>query len=118
MAGKYFYRLKQVDIDGTFEYSDVVEVNIGTPIEFELDQNFPNPFNPTTSIQFNLPKDSQVKLSVFNVLGGKVAELLNKKITSGYHSVHFDASHLNSGLYLYSIQTDDFSETKKMLLMK
>jgi hypothetical protein len=88
-SGKYNYRLKQIDIDGTFEYSDVVEVNLGTPEQFELDQNFPNPFNPTTSIRFNLPMDSNVKLNVFNVLGEEVAELLNENITAGYHSVKF-----------------------------
>ncbi len=65
---------------------------LGSPDKFELNQNFPNPFNPMTSIQFNIPQDSQVRLNVFNVLGEEVAELLNDNISAGYHSVDFDAA--------------------------
>ena len=117
-SGKYNYRLKQIDIDGTFEYSDIVEANLGTPEQFELDQNFPNPFNPTTSIRFNLPTDSNVKLNVFNVLGEEVAELLNENIIAGYHSVDFNASHLNSGIYFYKLETNIYTQIRKMMLVK
>ena len=117
-SGKYFYRLKQVDIDGTFEYSDQVEANLGAPNKYELNQNFPNPFNPMTSIQFNIPQDNQVRLNVFNVLGEKVAELLNDNISAGYHSVNFDASHLNSGIYFYKLETNNFTQIRKMMLVK
>ncbi len=117
-SGKYLYRLKQIDIDGSFEYSDVVEVNLGTPQVFELKQNFPNPFNPTTSIQFNLPQDGHVRLSVFNIVGEEVRELLNNNIAAGYHSVNFDASSLNSGLYLYKIEAGNFVQIRKMMLVK
>jgi hypothetical protein len=117
-SGKYNYRLKQIDIDGTFEYSDIVEANLGTPEQFELDQNFPNPFNPTTSISFNLPMDSDVKLNVFNVLGEEVAELLNENITAGYHSINFNASELNSGIYFYKLETNNFTQIRKMMLVK
>lgn len=117
-SGKYNYRLKQIDIDGTFEYSDVVEANLGAPESYELDQNYPNPFNPTTSIRFNLPMDSNVKLTVFNVLGQEVAELINENITAGYHSVNFDGSSLNSGIYFYQLETNDFTQIRKMMLVK
>ncbi len=98
--------------------SDVVEVNLGTPEQFELDQNFPNPFNPTTSIRFNLPMDSNVKLNVFNVLGEEVVELLNENITAGYHSVNFDGSTLNSGIYFYKLEANNFTQIRKMMLVK
>jgi len=117
-SGNYNYRLKQIDIDGTFEYSDVVEANLGAPESFELDQNYPNPFNPLTSIRFNLPTDSNVKLTVFNVLGQEVAELVNKNITAGYHSVNFDGSSLNSGIYFYQLETNNFTQIRKMMLVK
>jgi hypothetical protein len=117
-SGNYNYRLKQIDIDGTFEYSDVVEANLGAPESFELDQNYPNPFNPLTSIRFNLPTDSNVKLTVFNVLGQEVAELINENITAGYHSVNFDGSSLNSGIYFYQLETNNFTQIRKMMLVK
>lgn len=117
-SGNYNYRLKQIDIDGTFEYSDVVEANLGAPESFELDQNYPNPFNPLTSIRFNLPMDSNVKLTVFNVLGQEVAELINENITAGYHSVNFDGSSLNSGIYFYQLETNNFTQIRKMMLVK
>ena len=118
VSGKYVYRLKQIDIDGTFEYSDEVEVNLGTPNNFELNQNYPNPFNPTTSIKFNIPQDSQVRLIVFNILGEEVAELLNENCTAGYHTVNFDASLLNSGIYFYKLETNNFTQIRKMMLIK
>lgn len=117
-SGNILYRLKQIDIDGTFEYSDEVEVNLGTPEKFELNQNFPNPFNPMTSIQFNIPQDSQVRLNVFNVLGEEVSELINDNISAGYHSVNFDASQLNSGIYFYKLETNNFTQIRKMMLVK
>ncbi|MCB9250182.1 MAG: T9SS type A sorting domain-containing protein, partial [Ignavibacteriales bacterium] len=125
-SGKYAYRLKQIDIDGKFEYSDIVEIDLGLPTEFSLSQNYPNPFNPTTSIKFNLPTDSNVKLSVFNVLGEEVAELINNNLQTGYHSVEFNASELNSGVYFYKIEAGDpsagsghgFVQIRKMMLLK
>ena len=117
-TGKYFYRLKQIDIDGSFEYSDEVEVHLGTPSEFELSQNYPNPFNPTTNIQFSIPKASKVKLVVFNVIGEQVAELVNKNMEAGYHNVQFNAGNLNSGIYIYKLETDGFVKIRKMMLVK
>ena len=117
--GKYYYRLKQVDTDGSFEYSPVLTVQQGsTPTKFALNQNYPNPFNPSTKISFALATDSDVKLTVFNVLGQEVATLVNGSLTAGTHSVDFNAAGLNSGLYFYKLQAGSFTATKKMMLTK
>ena len=88
------------------------------PTEFSLSQNFPNPFNPTTNIKFGLPKESNVTLRIFNILGEEVATLVNKVMPAGFHTVNFDASRLTSGLYIYRIEADNFVQVKKMMLMK
>ena len=100
--------------------------NTQMPQKFELFQNYPNPFNPNTTIKFALPKESQVDLSVFNILGEKIKELKNEFMKPGYYEVNFDASLLSSGIYFYRIQADDpstssgqgFVQTKKMILVK
>ena len=122
-VGSYSYRLKQVDFDGTFEYSNVVEVEVPAPAEFALDQNYPNPFNPSTTINFRLAVDSKVSLKVFDVLGQEVATLLNGNIVAGSHTVNFNASGVNSGVYLYKIEAtgidgSNFVDVKKMILTK
>ncbi|MDT3694753.1 MAG: choice-of-anchor J domain-containing protein [Ignavibacterium sp.] len=116
--GKYSYRLKQVDFEGTFEYSNIVEAEIIAVNKFELSQNYPNPFNPSTSIKFNLPVASNVKLSVFNLLGQEVKTLVNGFKTAGSHTITFDASALSSGIYLYKIEANNFTQTRKMTLIK
>ena len=117
--GVYYYRLKQVDFDGTFEYSNEVMVNvIALPGQYALAQNYPNPFNPSTSIQFVIPQAGLVNLSVFNLLGEKVAELVNEIKNSGSHSVSFDASNLSSGTYIYRLSVNGNVISKKMTLMK
>jgi len=121
--GAYSFRLKQVDFDGTTEYSEVVEVEISAPAAFELAQNYPNPFNPSTAINFSLAVDSKVSLKVFNILGQEVTTLLSKIMNAGSHKVNFDASSLNSGVYLYKIEAQgidgtNFSSIKKMVLTK
>jgi hypothetical protein len=85
---------------------------------FELFQNYPNPFNPSTDIKFNLQTDSQVKLSVFNTKGELVADLKNEKMLKGSHSVNFDASNLNTGVYFYRLNVNGRAETKKMVLVR
>jgi hypothetical protein len=81
-------------------------------------QNYPNPFNPSTTINFILPQPADVKLFIFNSLGEKVAELLNREMNAGFQSINFDASNLNSGLYFYRISTGNFVDVKKMMLIK
>jgi hypothetical protein len=85
---------------------------------YRLEQNFPNPFNPTTRISFNLVKSQDVKLVVYNLLGEEIAVLLNEGKAAGEHTVNFDASQLSSGLYFYTLSSADFQETRKMVLMR
>ena len=105
--GKYYYRLKQIDFDGSPTYSSVVEAEVSSLTEFSLKQNYPNPFNPATTIEFSLPFDSQVKISVYNLVGEKVAEVINKNLTAGSHKIYFNASQLTSGVYLYKMDAVD-----------
>ena len=117
-AGKYFYRLKQIDYGGTFEYSSTVEVNWSPFTTYKLEQNFPNPFNPTTTIGFGIPEQGNARLSVLNILGEEIRVLLNEEKEAGYHSVDFNASDLPSGVYFYRLQARNFNATKKLILLK
>ncbi|MBK9096868.1 MAG: right-handed parallel beta-helix repeat-containing protein [bacterium] len=126
--GKYVYRLKQIDFDGSFSYSNEVEIDVAGPKDFALYQNYPNPFNPTTTIKFALPVDSRVKINVYNSLGQLVETLVDKEMESGYHEVNFsakggsasggDALNLASGVYLYQLLASEHVAVKKMLLLK
>lgn len=116
-GSKFQYRLKQIDTDGQFEYSDIVAVDI-IPDKFALFQNFPNPFNPTTTIRYQLPKESKVVLKIYDILGAEVSELINEKIEAGVYELEFNAKSLPSGTYIFWISADNFVETKKMVLMK
>ena len=118
ISGKYNYRLKMVDNDGTFKYSTAIEANISEPYKFALEQNFPNPFNPSTTISFTLPLISRVVLSIYNELGQKVAELFNGEKAAGSHSIEWNAGNFNSGIYFYELKTEKYSLTKKLILMK
>ena len=117
-VGSYLYRLKQVDFDGSYEYSKVIEADVVTPNNFELMQNYPNPFNPSTTINFNLPKAGNVKLAVYNLLGQEVQILVNGFKEAGVHTVNFEAANLNSGIYLYKIETNGLTSVRKMTLLK
>ena len=117
-AGKYFYRLKQIDFGGKYEYSQTVEINWSPFTTYKLEQNYPNPFNPTTTIGFGISEKGNVRLSVHNILGEEIRNLLNEEKEPGYHSVEFDASELPSSVYFYRIQSGNFIDTKKMLLLK
>lgn len=116
-GSKFQYRLKQIDTDGKFEYSDVVEVEI-IPAKFELSQNYPNPFNPSTTIRFSLPKETQLKINIYNMLGEMVETLAEGNYEAGYHKVTFNASNLPSGAYIYRIESADFMQVRKMVLIK
>ena len=116
--GKYYYRLKQIDNDGTFEYSTTIEVSFLQPLTFSLEQNYPNPFNPTTTIRFNLPKAENVKLTLYNLLGQKIITLVNEYKEPGVYVINFEASDLNSGMYIYEIEAGSFTQTRKMTLIK
>jgi hypothetical protein len=117
-SGTYYYRLKQIDNDGTYEYSDVVSVEVGVPDIFYLSQNYPNPFNPETSIEFTLPGKRFVSLRVFNTLGELVGKLVNEEREAGSYFVTFNASNLPSGVYIYRLQTSSFAANKKMTLLR
>jgi glucose/arabinose dehydrogenase len=119
-AGKYFYRLKQIDTDGTFEFSDVIEFDILHKLDYELSQNFPNPFNPVTLIKYTLPEEKLVTLKVFSALGEEVATLVNEEKTAGFHEIKFDAglAGIASGVYFYELKAGDFHSIKKFVLLK
>ena len=117
-SGKYQFRLKQIDYDGTFEYSNIVEVVVGIPSEFSVEQNYPNPFNPTTKINFVIPKSSFVNLKVYDVHGNKIATLISEQKTAGEYEIEFDGSELTSGVYFYQLKTGSYIETKKMVLLR
>jgi hypothetical protein len=119
-TGKYKYKLKQIDNNGNFEYFDLNGfVEIGIPNKYSVSQNYPNPFNPTTKIDFELPADSRVTMVIFDISGREVAKILNNEFTTaGYHTADFNASKISSGIYFYRLNADNFSVTKKMMLVK
>ena len=117
--GKYQYRLKQIDFDGTFEYSDVVEVEVDfMPREYVLEQNYPNPFNPGTKISWQSPVGSRQTLKVYDVLGNEVTTLVDEYREAGKYDVEFNSQGLSSGVYFYRLQTEGFTSTRKMVIMK
>lgn len=116
-TGTYYYRLKQVDYDGSFNYSNVVEAEIAI-VDFTLHQNYPNPFNPSTKISYQLPAKSFVQIKVYDMLGKEVAVLVNQELDAGSYTVDFDASSLSSGTYIYRLQAGEFNSTRKMVYLK
>lgn len=124
-GNKMYYRLKQIDIDGTYEFSSVVEISV-ILTDYKLSQNYPNPFNPSTKISYTLPETANVKVDVYSITGELVTQLVNLKQNSGNYSVEFntsDFSSVSSGMYIYRISAKgisgkDFVQTKKMLLLK
>ncbi|GBD87374.1 hypothetical protein BMS3Abin03_01306 [bacterium BMS3Abin03] len=125
----YQYRLKQIDFDGSFEYSNIIEVDVTIPGKFSLEQNYPNPFNPTTKIKFTITKSplpggdgrgglQLVKLVVYDLLGNKIATLVNEEKPAGTYEVEFNAGNLPSGIYMYQLKAGKFIQTKKLILMK
>lgn len=118
-TGKYKYRLKQIDFNGSSEYFYLNnEVNIGIENNYKLSQNYPNPFNPSTKIDFNLPDDGNVSIRVFDMTGKELKTLVDEFKTAGYYTIEFNGSDLSSGIYYYKLESGSFKETKKMLLIK
>ena len=116
---KYYYRLKQVDNDGSFEYSETIKIDYsGIPDNYSLSQNYPNPFNISTIIKYSIPEEKLVTIKIYNALGEEVRTLTNEIKQPGRYSINYDARSLSSGLYFYRLVAGDFVETKKMLLLK
>ncbi len=117
--GIYNYRLKQIDVNGNFEYFNLVnEVDIGVPVSYSLSQNYPNPFNPTTRIDFDIPENNNVNIKLFDVNGKEVSTLLNDNRLAGYYSIQVNAQNFSSGVYYYTITAGNFVATKKMIVLK
>jgi hypothetical protein len=117
LNGKSQYRLKQIDKDGDFKYSKTVEV-VSVILKYDLAQNYPNPYNPTTLITYSIPTSSNVILKVYNVLGKLITTLVNENQGAGIYKVNFDAGSLSNGVYFYKIQAGNYTAVKKMLLLK
>lgn len=118
LSGNYTYRLKQTDFDGSFAYSDEVEIEISQPNVFYLGQNYPNPFNPSTNIKYSIPADGNVTLKMYDILGEEVSTLVNEFQQAGTFDVVFDGSNLSSGVYYYQLTSGELTSTKKMMLTK
>ena len=116
-SNKLYYRLKQIDNDGTFKYSGVVEVGIA-PSSFTLSQNYPNPFNPSTKIKYSIPQSSKVVVKVFDMLGKEVTTLVNEEKQAGTYELTWNAQDMPSGVYTYSIKAGSYTAVKKMVLIK
>lgn len=125
-TGKYQYRLKQLDYNGNYEYHNLTAPNdviIGTPINADLFQNYPNPSNPTSKVDFQIPFDSKVSLKVYDMTGKEVATLIDNQLTGGFYTAEFNGSNLASGVYFYRIiaksgNGDSFTKTMKLILIK
>ena len=117
-ADKYLYRIKQLDFNGSFSYSNVIEISTVIPTEFALFQNYPNPFNPTTNIKFQIPTTQHVVIKVFDVLGNEIFKLIDDNIEAGVYNKTFDASQFTSGIYFCNINTNGYNKTIKMILLK
>jgi hypothetical protein len=120
--GTVTYRLSQLDLDGTFWYSDTKSIAVSddvvTPKSYMLEQNYPNPFNPSTQISYRLPTEQHVRLSILNIAGQVVQILVDEKQSFGTHTMIFSNNALTSGVYFYKLETSHFVDVKKMVLIK
>lgn len=121
-AGNYSYRLKQIDNDGSFEYSQIIKIDIILPDEFILYQNYPNPFNPVTKIKFSIPYGvdtfGKTSLKIYNILGDEVTTFFNETKAPGIYEIEFNAENISSGVYFYQLRSGSFVQTKKMILLR
>jgi uncharacterized protein (TIGR02145 family) len=117
-TGKYNYRLKMVDLDGSYKYSNIINVEIASPSKFELSNAYPNPWNPSTTIRYQLPFNILVTIKIFDALGKEVATLVNEVNPAGSYEVTFNGQGLVSGVYYYQMRAGNFRETKKIILIK
>lgn len=115
---KFQYRLKQIDNDHKFSYSEIVTIDIGTPAVYELKQNFPNPFNPQTTITYKLSTEGFVSIKIFDIVGREVASLVNENKKAGSYEITFDGSRLSSGIYFCKMSSETYSSITKMIIMK
>lgn len=116
--GIYYYRLKQIDYDGSYKYSNEIEVSCSVPNKYELSQNYPNPFNPTTVINYQLKTTGKTTLIIYNLLGQEVKTLVNEVQSAGEHKVKWNAGGMASGVYMYRLESNGFVQTRKMILTK
>jgi hypothetical protein len=118
LVGKNYYRLKQIDFSGEFAYSDEIMVEVNRLADFQLFQNFPNPFNPSTKVQFSVPQQSDVKITLHDMLGRELKLLFADKVDAGMQEFVVDAGNLASGVYLVRMITGTFNKTIKISLLK
>jgi hypothetical protein len=118
ISSNYLYRLKQIDFDGSFNYSNIVNVEILDLKTFSLSQNYPNPFNPATKISWYSPFSGWQTLKLYDILGNEVSVLVNEFRNAGRSEIVFNAADLPSGIYIYKLQAGDFAQSMKMLLLK
>ena len=125
LPGKYLYRLKQIDFDGSSKIYEPVEVELNFPVEFRLEQNYPNPFNPSTKISWQSPVGSHQTIKVFDVLGNEIATLVDEYKPAGTYEVEFNSNrhsrgsgNLTSGVYFYQLRTGEYISKRKMMLIK
>ena len=118
-TGIFYYKLKQIDFNGEYKWSNIIKITVNPPRQYDLSQNYPNPFNPSTSIKYDVPKISRVTLKIYDILGREVITLVNNEVKNpGSYLAVFKASHIASGVYLLRLQADDYVNVKKMILLK
>ncbi len=117
--GYYSYRLKQIDLDGSYKYSQSIEINFKVPEKFVLFQNYPNPFNPLTTIDFIIPEDGKTTLKIYDISGKEIKTLVNSDLNKGkIYRIKFDGSELSSGTYFYILESKNHKAVKKFIILK